>query len=185
MEELESSLSLSPNSAPGLDNVTFELIKHLNEKAKKYLLDFYNHLWKERLFPKEWQHAIIIPIAKPGKDPCIVNNYRPISLTSCLCKLMEKIVHGRLIWFIEKNNILAPTQSGSRTGRSTLDSLTLLENQIRKGFQERKITTAIFFDIQKAYDTTWRHSILKSLHKNGLKGELPSFLKNFLTEHFK
>ena len=120
--------------------------------------------------------AIVIPIAKPGKDPCLPTNCRPISL-SCLCKLIEKIVNSRLMWYLEENGILTPTQSGAGKSRSTLDSLTSLENQIKEGFLHKKITVAIFFDIEKAYDTTWRYLILKSLYNNNLKGSLPIFIK--------
>ncbi|HIP25812.1 MAG TPA: hypothetical protein EYG81_05080, partial [Archaeoglobus profundus] len=180
--ELEHALASSNKSAPGKDNISFEMLINLAPLARNFLLNYYNHLWKKKIFPKEWKHAIIIPIAKPGKDPSIPNNYRPISLTSCLCKLMEKMVNNRLVWYLEKEQILSTTQSGSRKGRSTLDPLTNLENQIRRGFEQKHITVAIFFDIQKAYDTTWRHSILKSLHANGFRGELPMFIQNFLSE---
>ena len=179
--EFESALASCNRSSPGKDNISFDMIKYLNIKAKKYLLSFYNHLWKSGLFPKAWQHAIVVPIVKPGKDPCHPANYRPISLTSCLCKLFEKMVNTRLMWYLEKNNILSPTQSGARKNRSTLDSLTSLENQIKNGFLHKKMTVAVFFDIQKAYDTTWRHAILKSLYDNKLRGALPTFIKNFLS----
>ena len=154
----------------------------MSNKAKNYLLQFYNLLWKKGLFPKAWGHAIVIPIVKPGKDPRFPNNYRPISLTSCICKLMEKMVNARLMWYIEENNILTSTQSGARKNRSTLDSLTSLENQIKEGFLLKKITVAVFFDIEKAYDTTWRYSILRSLHNSKLRGALPTFIKNFLKD---
>ena len=124
----------------------------------------------------------MIPIAKPGKDPSQVTNYRPISLTSCLCKLMEKLVNVRLTWYIDKNNILSPSQSGVRKNRSTLDSLASLESQIKSGFKKKEITVAVFFDIQKAFDTTWRYSILRTLHEIRMRGELPIFIRNFLTE---
>ena len=158
------------------------MIKNLAPLAKTYLLQFYNHLWVNQIFPKVWKHAVVIPISKPGKDPSNPNNYRPISLTSCLCKLMEKMVNNRLNWVLRKNKVLSPTQCGSQAERSTLDSLSHLENHIRRGFERKQITVAIFFDIQKAYDTTWRYLILKSLHHNGFRGHLPIFIKNFLNE---
>ena len=145
-------------------------------------MQFYNHLWVNQIFPKVWKHAVVIPISKPGKDPSNPNNYRPISLTSCLCKLMEKMVNNRLNWVLRKNKVLSPTQCGSQAERSTLDSLSHLENHIRRGFERKQITVAIFFDIQKAYDTTWRYLILKSLHHNSFRGHLPIFIKNFLNE---
>ena len=92
------------------------------------------------------------------------------------------MVHVRLSWFLEKNKILSSTEFGCRKNRSTLDSLTCLEHQIRKGFEQRKLTVAILFDIQKAYDTTWRYPILRSLYNNGLRGNLPIFIKNFPSE---
>ena len=181
-EEFEHALSNCSSSAPGKDNISFDMIKNLAPLAKTYLLQFYNHLWVNQIFPKVWKHAVVIPISKPGKDPSNPNNYRPISLTSCLCKLMEKMVNNRLNWVLRKNKVLSPTQCGSQAERSTLDSLSHLENHIRRGFERKQITVAIFFDIQKAYDTTWRYLILKSLHHNGFRGHLPIFIKNFLNE---
>ena len=181
-EEFEHALSNCNLSAPGKDNINFDMIRNLAPAAKEYLLQFYNHLWVNHLFPKAWKHAVVIPIAKPGKDPSNPNNYRPISLTSCLCKLLEKMVNYRLNWCLRKYKILSATQFGSQSARSTLDSLSHLENHIRRGFLRKQVTVAIFFDIQKAYDTTWRYSILKSLHQNGFRGHLPIFIKNFINE---
>ena len=182
MIELENALSACNSSAPGHDNVSFEMIQKLAPLAKSYLLQFYNSLWLKNLFPKNWQHAIVIPIGKPGKDHRNPGNYRPISLTSCLCKVMEKMVNVRLTHTLHSNSILTPTQSGSIAGRSTLDPLTCLEDSIRRGFERKQLTVAVFFDIQKAYDTTWRYVILKKLHTSGLRGNLPLFIQNFLSD---
>ena len=167
---------------PGNDNICFEIIINLAPLAKSYLLQFYNHLWIRNLFPNEWRKAIIIPIQKPGKDPSNRNNYRPISLTSCMCKLLEKMVNARLTWHIREEKILSTTQFGSQKNRSTIDSLSHLEDYVRRAFERKQITVALFFDIQKAYDTTWRYSILKTLHDNNLKGHLPIFIKNFMSD---
>ena len=181
MDELDHALASCNDSAPGRDNICFEMIRKLAPTAKSFLLQFYNHIWLKNLFPEEWRKAIIIPILKPGKDPSNVTNYRPISLTSCLCKLLEKMINFRLAWFIQKNKVLTPTQFGSQNNRSTIDSLSHLEDHIRRGFERKQLTIAIFFDIQKAYDTTWRYSILKSLYDNNLRGHLPIFIRNFLS----
>ena len=182
MIELEFALSTCNDSAPGKDEICFEMIKNLAPLAKSYLLQFYNHLWIRNLFPKEWHKAIIIPIPKPGKDPSNKNNYRPISLTSCVCKLLEKMVNARLTWHIRKEQILSPTQFGSQMNRSTIDSLSHLEDYIRRGFERKQITVALFFDIQKAYDTTWRYLILRTMKDNNIKGHLPIFIRNFMME---
>ena len=62
-----------------------------------------------------------------------------------------------------------------------MDALSQLTNYIEKGFKEKKHTTAVFFDMEKAYDTVWRDEILNSLHCMGLRGKLPKFVENFLT----
>ena len=182
MIELENALNSCHSSAPGPDNISFEMIQKLAPLAKSYLLTFYNDLWLNNKFPKKWHHAIVIPIGKPGKDCSNPENYRPISLTSCLCKVLEKMVNGRLNYALSLKNILTPTQSGSIPGRSTLDPLTCLEDSIRRGFEQKKLTVAVFFDLTKAYDTTWRYHILRKLHIEGFRGHLPIFIQNFLSD---
>lgn len=182
MDELEHALSTCTTSAPGPDNISFILIQKLAPLAKSFLLKFYNKLWLNNVFPTKWKHAIVIPIGKPGKDTSIPENHRPISLTNCLCKVLEKMINIRLTHVLESNTILTPTQSGSIAGRSTLEPLTCLEDSIRRGFERRKLTVAVFFDIKKAYDTTWRYSILKKLYTSGIRGHLPLFIQNFLSD---
>ena len=70
-------------------------------------------------------------------------------------------------------------QSGFRKNRSTADQLVCLESYIRNAFVKKQHVVAIFFDLEKAYDTTWKHGILKDIHKIGLKGNLPKFISNF------
>ena len=82
----------------------------------------------------------------------------------------------------ERNKIITPTQSGFRKGRSTTDQLVRLESFVREAFIQKQHTTAIFFDLEKAYDTTWKFGILKDLHDTGLQGRLPLFIASFLSD---
>ncbi|KAG8181031.1 hypothetical protein JTE90_024777 [Oedothorax gibbosus] len=91
-------------------------------------------IWNEKVFPTSWQRAIVIPIAKPGKDPQDAGNYLPIALTSCLCKLMERMVNARLVYCLEEKGAFSPFQSGFRHHRSTIDNVLLLETSIREAF---------------------------------------------------
>ena len=124
-------------------------------------------------FSQSWKTAIIIPVPKPGKvlsDPGI---YRPIALTSCLCKTMERMVNSRLTWYLERHMVITEYQSGFRRRRSTVDNLVTLETSFRDAYVGRKHLVSIFFDLEKAYDTTWKHGILLDLCKTGLRGHLP------------
>ena len=134
------------------------------------------------LLPTETRLATIIPIPKPGKDHEEPSNYRPIALTSCLCKTLERMINKRLVWYLESNDLISPIQSGFRSGRSTNDHLIRLETFIRDAFGNREHVVSVFFDLEKAYDTTWRYGILKDLHDLGLRGRLPVFIRSFLED---
>jgi len=92
------------------------------------------------------------------------------------------MVNSRLTWYLEKNKIISPMQSGFKKGRSTNDQLVRLETFIRETFASRQHAVAIFFDFKKAYDTTWKHGIKPDLHDAGLRGRLPVFIENFLRD---
>ena len=110
------------------------------------------------------------------------NNYCPIALTSCICKTMERMVNDRLVWFLEKEQILSQSQSGFRKRRSTVDQLIKLETLVRESFIQGHHGVAVFFDLEKAYDTTWKYGIKKDLHSAGLRGRLPEFISGFLND---
>ena len=83
------------------------------------------------------------------------------------------MINNRLICFL---------QTGFRKARSTIDHLICLEILIREAFAKKEHMTTIFFDIEKADDTTWKYGIIKDLKNMGLKGKLPIFIKNFLND---
>ena len=92
--ELEKVLNKVKGTSPGPDGIRYEMIKHLNIENKNALLNFYNDIWKKRELPIQWEEAIIIPILKPGKDSLDPDSYRPIALTNCLCKILERLVNN-------------------------------------------------------------------------------------------
>ena len=71
--------------------------------------------------PQDWRHSIVKPVLKYGKDPQAISSYCPISLTSIIGKIMEKLVTNRLTYYVEKNKLLTNVQTGFRKGRSTTD----------------------------------------------------------------
>ena len=95
---------------------------------------------------------------------------------------MERMINDRLTWFLEANNIITDYQSGFRRHRSTNDHLVRLETFIREAFIKKEHLVTIFFDLAKAYDTTWKYGIMKNIHDIGLKGRLPLFIQQFLND---
>jgi len=82
----------------------------------------------------------MIPILKKGKDTEHAASYRPISLTSCVGKTMERVANQRLKWYMETNDLLAPELAGFRQLRATEDQTTYLAQEIEDAFQEKKVT---------------------------------------------
>ncbi|KFM60245.1 putative RNA-directed DNA polymerase from transposon X-element, partial [Stegodyphus mimosarum] len=113
MHQWKRVLSQTRRSSPGLDGISYEILKHLYNSVTA-LLSLYNRVWKENIFPSAWKRAVVIPIPKPGKDPKDPSNYRPIALTSCMCKVFEKMLNTCQIYFLEKNHIISPYQLFSK-----------------------------------------------------------------------
>ena len=90
------------------------------------------------------------------------------------------MINDRLTFILESQNLITAQQSGFRAGRSTTDHLVRLEAWVRDTFAKREHAVAIFFDMEKAYDTTWKYGIINDLHKLGFRGRLPIFIKNFM-----
>ncbi|GFW72712.1 RNA-directed DNA polymerase from mobile element jockey [Trichonephila clavipes] len=102
MEELEAAIAkMNPGKAPGPDVIFGRMVQHFGNLAKKELLEIFNLSWATGKLPKIWKLSTVIPILKPNKNASECKNYRPISLTSSLCKLMERIIHRRLMNWLE------------------------------------------------------------------------------------
>jgi hypothetical protein len=86
----------------------------MDRKAQLNLPGLYEDISSKENFPKVWRSATVIPILKPGKIPIIAGSYRPISLTNCLCKVLERIVNKRLVYILEERNLLPSQQHGFR-----------------------------------------------------------------------
>lgn len=123
MRELEECLFNAKDSASGPDEIHYQMLKHLPLSSKELLLSIFNNIYNTGYFPQQWRDAIIIPIHKSGKDSTKPENYRPIALTSCICKTMERLVNTRLVWYLEANGLITKYQAGFRKTRSTEDQL--------------------------------------------------------------
>lgn len=96
------------------------MLNHLSDLALAVILHLYNKVWQEGQLPGLWKQAVIVPIRKPGKDPTNPANYRPIALTSHMCKVMERMITERLTYYLETRNLRSKYQSGFRKGRGTI-----------------------------------------------------------------
>ena len=122
-EFLAVASNLSSSTATGPDKVAYSMLKHFPRSGMDFLLHIFNLSWSSHSFPSIWKTSSSIPIQKMGKPLASPASLRPISLTSCVSKLFERIILSSLLSFLKSNSILSPRQAGFRHGRSTLDQI--------------------------------------------------------------
>ena len=184
MEELDNALSLSSPTSPGEDDILYSMLFNLPQSTKQFLLEILNYFWSSGTSPESWKISIIIPILKPLKESSLPKSYRPIALTSCVSKVYERMVNARLVWVLESKNLLSNRQFGFRKNRSTLDPLMIITREIQNAFAVQSQTIAVFFDLEKAYDTTWRAGILMQLVEWNIVGNMFCCVRDFLSDRF-
>ena len=122
------------------------------------------------------------PNTKKGKPADQPKSYRPISLLSCIGKLGERLINKRLYWWLESSQLISQHQAGFRAKSRTEDQLFRLTQKVIDGFHREQQTTAIFIDLQQAYDRIWKTGLLLKMQNMGIKGNLYFWIKSFLTD---
>ena len=180
-EELTSALSnLKLKKSPGPDAITNEMIVNLGQPALHKLLDIFSKTLQDGTLPQIWIEATMIPIHKKGKANTEVSSYRPISLTSCIVRVLERIINTRLKWFLQSEKLLASEQAGFREHHCTEDQTTYLAHEIEDGFQHKKQTLTVWIELQKAFDTVWTDGLLLKLKKCNIAGNVFRWVKSYL-----
>ena len=144
--------------------------------------DIFSLSLKHGYIPKAWKQAAVLLIKKPDKVSTNPANYRPISLLSCLGKLLEISINSKLNAWAEQNNKINIEQSGFRNHRSTQDQLFRLTQQISQGFNRKHTTTSVFLDIEKAFDRVWHNGLRHKLLSMDTPPHLLRWISNFLTD---
>lgn len=171
--------NLNPKKSPGYDNIDATVIKHFPKKAILFLTLIYNSVLRLGHFPSQWKCAEIIMIKKPNKPENEITSYRPISLLSIFSKIFEKIFLSRLSPILENLQIIPEHQFGFRQKHGTPEQCHRVIQVIRKSFEEKKYCSAVFLDIQQAFDRVWHIGILSKI-KQLLPATFYSVIKSFL-----
>ena len=150
-----------------------------------FLLHIFNFSWTLHSFSFMWKTFSITPIQKMGKPLDSPASFRPISFTSCVSKLFERIILSRLLFFLESNSILSPRQAGFRPRRSTLDQILFLTQSISDGFNKPRPgsrTTLGTIDFSKAFDSVWHPALFHKLISAGLPPCFARWTQSFLSD---
>ena len=178
IEELNTSITtLKNNKAAGCDKILNEFIKHLNPVARTFLLKLFNFFFLSGHFPSLWSVCEIVPIHKKG-DVNICENYRGISILSCLGKLFTSILNRRLNQWAEKNAVFNEFQFGFRTERSTVDCLFILNSALQKCLNEGERLFCSFVDLKRAFDGTNRRAMWFKLSQSNISSKVINVIKS-------
>ena len=131
------------------------------------------------IIPKGWKEAAVIPLHKGGAKSD-VNNLRPISLLPVPGKLLERIVHGRVMAFLERVCYLNNCQGGFRQGHSTVSTISIITNDIYEAINNKQVTHVVFIDLKKAFDTVDHQILLSKIENAGIRNNTLSWIGNSL-----
>lgn len=172
--------SSNRNTAAGADGITYSLIRNLNDSAVQEITAFFNDHWQRGTLPPEWKHAEVIMIPKPGKK-LQIENLRPISLTSCLGKLFERVITNRVQDYLEDNDLFPHSMYGFRAHLSTQDVLLQLKEVIDNAPQQGE-NIILTLDIKGAFDNVSHQAILEGLEALHCGQRVYSYVHAFLSD---
>ncbi|XP_037501849.1 uncharacterized protein LOC119375889 [Rhipicephalus sanguineus] len=163
--ELNAALARTKRrSAPGADGITYEMLRNLDVAARQRLLRAFNDAWQSGTLPEAWLTAMVVPVRKHGRSGAAIASYRPVSLTSAACKLMEAIA----------------LQTGFRRHRCTADSIADVVSTLEEARSKGEVALLVLLDVQSAFDGLPHMVIESALDALGITGFLRAFIRAFL-----
>jgi len=173
--------NLNPRKACGPDNIPCRLLVLAAQEIAPALTLLFSSSLQSGEIPDTWRHALIQPAFKKG-DRSSAANYRPISLTSVCCKLLEHIVRSAITSHLDQHNILVDSQHGFRKGRSCETQLILTVDDLAAVLEESGQTDTILLDFSKAFDKVPHRRLLLKLHHTGIRGRTLEWMGSFLSD---
>jgi hypothetical protein len=179
-QKVEASIDrLKKDSAPGPDQIRPRLLKELKKQVSKPLSIIFRKSLDRGEVPKEWKKAKVVPIYKKGSkgDP---GNYRPVSLTSVPCKLLENIIKEEVMDHLLTQDLINDSQHGFLPGRSCATNLTIFLDAATKIIDEGKSAYIFYLDFAKAFDKVPHRRLMVKVRAKGIDGKVSRWLEEWL-----
>ena len=173
--------NMKENKSPGVDGISPKILKETVEQISTPLAHVFNMSLKEGIVPFEWKEANIIPLFKKGSRNKSVN-YRPVSLTSVICKLLETIIRDHMMDFLIKHKLINPSQHGFLKAKSCLTNLLCFLEEITKWVDDGSPVDVIYLDFQKAFDKVPHQRLISKLKAHGMGNSIINWIEQWLKD---
>ena len=177
----EILMNLNPNKAAGPDEVESKLLKECAEEAAPILTQLFRRSMDEGEVPNKWKEAHVIPIHKKG-NKAVMANYRPVALTSVVCKVFERLICATILSFLTQNELVTQQQHGFIKGRSCQTNMLLCLERWTASLDSGKSVDVAYFDYAKAFDKVSHRLLLVKLKGYGIGGRLLAWLEAYLRD---
>ena len=171
--------SFNSNKSCGYDEVSLKVVNAVFRYICEPLTEICNLSFVSGIFPDKLKIAKVTPIYK-SDDKKVISNYRPISVLPIFSKLLEKLMHKRLLAYLTTKNILVDNQYGFREKHSTYMGILNLIDQVTEAIDNRSYVLGIFIDLSKAFDTINHSILLEKLRLYGIRGTVWEWFKSYL-----
>ena len=175
---------LNTAKTPGIDKIHPRVLKELSESLIKPLTILFNKSICEGQLPLDWKTANISAIFKKG-EKSDANNYRPVSLTSIVCKVLESIIRDTVQEYFEQQNLYTQCQHGFRKNKSCTSQLIEVMEEFTTYLDDKDTFDVIYLDFKKAFDSVPHVRLLNKLEAYGITGKIHSWIKGFLTNRMQ
>ena len=184
IKKMEGKGAAGPSQVAWPFSSCLALLKSLGPLAHQELLSIFNSSFSLAHCPQIWRVATIIPLLTTGKYPSEVASFHPISLTSCVVKLLECILFDYLYYIAETNNLFSQFQASFRKGRSCEDQITGIVQAIKDGFQQQQMKRSVLtlFYFSKAYNMVWREKLLLYMLDTGIPSTFICWIQSFFND---
>jgi len=172
--------NLKEGKASGPDHIPSRILKRLKDELSPCITLLFNVSLTNGVVPNDWKTANVCPIYKKGRRS-EASNYRPVSLTCILCKMLEHIIVSNVMKHCDKYNILAKEQHGFRSKRSCETQLAGFVHDLASSLDKGKRSDCIILDFSKAFDKVSHPKLLAKLQCYGIKNSVHSWISSFLT----
>jgi hypothetical protein len=171
--------NLPANKAAGVDDIQGKLLVETVDTISNSLCMIFQKSLQDSVVPLDWRRANVTPIFKKGAK-YLPENYRPISLTSQVCKILERIICDCIIVHLNKFNLIRDTQHGFRKGKSCLTNLLSFMHYVNRSVDDGEQVDVVYLDFQKAFDKVPHKRLINKLKAHGIEGVVLHWIQSWL-----